>query len=338
MVDDSKLDYIRTFLGKCHTMATVKHVGEHGPNIDSIVDASYQRILVHPGELIGYDGSFYTERYLVKLSESSEANLTNALNNIIDGINNLNRRVPIGHYIATYSFEDEDVGTEGTDIDFVDSATLFDGECIIVDEWQGHKKILRVQDDATAAEDPQIEHDITQAMSGTHEFWFGTDNIIFVRQIRLFEGVINIQPFKIEDSKWQYRASGGVWIDIIDPAVKNTLYHIKFTWRDDGGTTKWSLWIDEILKVDDQTCYNDQSSGVNTINFGHFGDTMDYFYIDAYGETEDPNYNVGDNLIDYTKPDTLAHASLANGKQSFKNFSTNRWYKDIYLDFEWSTS
>ena len=27
-----------------------------------------------------------------------------------------------------------------------------------------------------------------------------------------------------------------------------------------------------------------------------------------------------------------------DGKQSFKNFSTGRWYKDIYIDIEWSTS
>lgn len=99
----TNLDDIRTFLGKVHTAATAKHVGEHGTQIDSIVDATYQRILVFPGELLGTDESFYTERYLVQLSESSEANLTTALKNIIDGIIKLNKGQAItGWVYASY--------------------------------------------------------------------------------------------------------------------------------------------------------------------------------------------------------------------------------------------
>lgn len=82
-------------MGKVHTAATAKHVGEHGTKIDSIVDATFQRILVFPGILIGQDNNFYTERYLVQLSESSEANLTTALKNIIDGIIKFNKRAAI---------------------------------------------------------------------------------------------------------------------------------------------------------------------------------------------------------------------------------------------------
>ena len=96
------LEDIRTFLGKVHTAATAKHVGEHGTKIDSIVDATFQRILVFPGELIGHD-LFYTERYLVQLSETSEANLITAFNNIIDGIKKFNRRQAITSWVyASY--------------------------------------------------------------------------------------------------------------------------------------------------------------------------------------------------------------------------------------------
>lgn len=86
-----------------HTVATVKHIGEHGNEIDKIVDASFQRMLVFAGVLIGQDINFYTERYLVQLSEINEANLITALNNIIIGIEKHNRRQAItGWTYASY--------------------------------------------------------------------------------------------------------------------------------------------------------------------------------------------------------------------------------------------
>lgn len=95
MPDDSELDYIRTFLGKVHTVATVKQISEV-KNISLINDT--QRILVYPGEIIKTDYNYFVKRYLVKISETSEANLTTALNNIIDGINKLNKREAITEY------------------------------------------------------------------------------------------------------------------------------------------------------------------------------------------------------------------------------------------------
>lgn len=97
------MEDIRTFLGKVHIAATAKHVGEHGTDLDSIVDATFQRILVFPGELIGYNGNFYIERYLVQLSETGEATLTTAINNIIIGIKKFNKRAAIGGWVyASY--------------------------------------------------------------------------------------------------------------------------------------------------------------------------------------------------------------------------------------------
>ena len=97
------LEDIRTFLGKVHTVATAKHVGEHGDVIDKIVDASFQRILVYTGEPISSNFKFYTERYKVGISETSEANLIVAFNNIIDGIEKHNNREAItGWVYASY--------------------------------------------------------------------------------------------------------------------------------------------------------------------------------------------------------------------------------------------
>jgi hypothetical protein len=96
MVDDSELDYVRTFLGKVHTAATVKHKNEAG-RVQLIADTN--RIFVEPLDLIGVTRfGFYTKRFKVTLSEASEADLTTALNNIIDGIELLNRRATISEY------------------------------------------------------------------------------------------------------------------------------------------------------------------------------------------------------------------------------------------------
>ena len=49
MADDSELDYIRTFLGKVHTVSTVKQIAEVG-NISLIADT--QKMLVFPMNLL----------------------------------------------------------------------------------------------------------------------------------------------------------------------------------------------------------------------------------------------------------------------------------------------
>ena len=97
------LDDIRTFLGKVHTVATVKHIGEHSESVDKIADASFQKIKVFAGELIGSRFSLYTERHTVRIAETSEANLIVAFNNILIGIEKHNTRQAItGWVYASY--------------------------------------------------------------------------------------------------------------------------------------------------------------------------------------------------------------------------------------------
>ncbi|KKM74537.1 hypothetical protein LCGC14_1399260, partial [marine sediment metagenome] len=87
MVDDSELDYLRTFLLKVHTTAGVEHVNEVGVS-SKIVDAGGTKIWVGHGELIATDSRVrqYEKKYLVKLQDITEALLTTMLNNILIGI------------------------------------------------------------------------------------------------------------------------------------------------------------------------------------------------------------------------------------------------------------
>jgi len=101
MADDSELDYLRTFLGKIHTSATVKHFSEVR-KIASINDTS--KMLVYPPEVVGIT-DFYTEKtFKVSIVESTEANLMTALNNVILGCWKLNTRQTITDYTRPSSF------------------------------------------------------------------------------------------------------------------------------------------------------------------------------------------------------------------------------------------
>ena len=195
-------------------------------------------------------------------------------------------------YRGTYNFKDE-LGIEGTAIGFVDSATIYDGECIIVSEWQGHKNVLRLQDDVTGGEDPFIGHNIVQATSGSHEFWAGTNDVTGIWRYGIFEnGVGYMVLLRITASKFQYRDSVGVWQDMGQVAVNDTLYHIKIVWYADN---TFDTYINGIQLQDGIANNNNQVSGVDVFFMEANGDSIDYSYLDAYGETENPSYTVGDN-------------------------------------------
>ena len=202
---------------------------------------------------------------------------------------------PTGWYYGSAGFNDEVVGTSGTDIDWVDSATLHDGAVEIIAEWQNHKNVLRLQDDATPGEDPFIVHNITQAMLGTVEFWVGTNDVTETWSFNLREGGSNRIAISIQASKIQYTDSGAAQQDILDPAVNNTLYHIKVVWRADN---TFDLYLNEVLNVDNQAMTANQGSGINNHELQGFGDSTDYLYLDAWGIIADSKYEEGYNLYD----------------------------------------
>ena len=95
MADDSELDYVRTFLNKVHTVMTFKSFSE-ARVITAINDT--QRGLVYPPELMSATDNYTIKRFDVLLSETTEANLTTAISNILLGIKKLNRREAITTY------------------------------------------------------------------------------------------------------------------------------------------------------------------------------------------------------------------------------------------------
>lgn len=90
MVDDSELDYIRTFVGEVMTGYTIKQYSE-AKTMKAINDT--QKGLVYPGEIIFIDDVYFVSRYKLMLADASEAALTTGLKNLISGTKNYNRRV-----------------------------------------------------------------------------------------------------------------------------------------------------------------------------------------------------------------------------------------------------
>lgn len=100
MADDSWMDYIRTFLSKIHTTATVYHITEKGKQ--PIGDTEWIR--VYPSELMSSNEHYHLLRFRITLHESTEPLLMAAVNNIAIGVSKLNRRETITDYTRPASF------------------------------------------------------------------------------------------------------------------------------------------------------------------------------------------------------------------------------------------
>ena len=197
-------------------------------------------------------------------------------------------------YPGTY-INNPTLGLTGTDIPFVDSATLHDGAVEIVSDWQSHRKVLRLQDDVTGGEDPTITHNETQATAGTREFWFGTNNVNQTWSITLNEnGVGTIIGFRIFGTDIDWLDSGAIW-QKIDDAANDILYHIKIVWRTDN---THDIYVNGTKEVDNQATRRNMTSGIDEFTITASSDSNQYCYLDAYGDpTNDTAYAVGDNEV-----------------------------------------
>jgi len=96
----TELDCVRTFLLAVHTTATTEHYPAEAGKVINIVDASFEKMLVYPPELIGSGGDdFYWKRYKLEIEVPTEALMMSAINNIIIGIRKFNKRTTIAAFV-----------------------------------------------------------------------------------------------------------------------------------------------------------------------------------------------------------------------------------------------
>ena len=86
---------IALFLKECHSTATVNNYTQV-KKIELINDT--EKMLVYLPERVGVDLNHYTDRYMVKLSETGEITLTAMLSDILTNILKLNLRQAVGSF------------------------------------------------------------------------------------------------------------------------------------------------------------------------------------------------------------------------------------------------
>ena len=347
MADDSELDYLRTFLTYACLNSTVKHFSEV-KKISAINDT--RRILVFPGELISVDGKFYTKRYKIKISETSEANLMETFNNIINTINGLGRGTLSVYYTGvSFDVSDEDAAPRGicwdgthfwiiglnviraykytaagvyTGTSFDVSGEDFDSEGICWDGtyfWVVGDINNRVYKYTAAGVYTGTSFDVSGEdteprgveWDGTHFWVVGTNT----------------------DRIYKYN-SAGVYQSVSFDVSDEDGYPRGICWD---GTHFWILGTntDRIYKYTAAGVYTGTSFDVSDEATDPRGNTWDGTHFWVTGTVTKRVYKY--NRVIYLKPSVLVYITLKYGNKAYEVGSTKRWYQDIYLDVEWST-
>ena len=197
------------------------------------------------------------------------------------------------YYGSPDNFNDEVVGTTGTDIAFVDSLIGVDPVVEIMGEVGNHKNCLKHE---RVGNDTYMIHSFPNGAenAGSREFW-----------IRISDDVNNVGRFILQDQTGniQIRFNGGQmqWLDQV-PVWNNffvyaadTWYLIRIDWRADN---THDIYVNGVLKIDNETIAVNQDDGIEQCRtlIMTQNNTM---YLDAWGDPADANYLTGYNINPY---------------------------------------
>lgn len=213
------------------------------------------------------------------------------------------KRILKNMYPATHNFKDDAVGTTNNDISIFDYNSGDDSahEAIIVALEDGHRKLVKF---TAAGDDGKFwrwrRNFADQTGTKTFEFWgkyidkgIGLFEIMFLDS----EGAtIARLRFNSTDNKFYvYHAATNTSV----AATADTFYHIGITLNVDTDTQ--SVWLNGVNIVSDVAFYNSET--VANIAYCYFylrgggGANSLEAYIDAWGESWDTDYTVGDNIF-----------------------------------------
>lgn len=239
---------------------------------------------------------------------------------------------------STDSFEDDDVGTQGTSItwvDGVDTAASFE----IVPEFGVHKKVLRGYYSSAVGGYDQCSHAFTaQSTSGWFSCWVKSSDVSAANdnRIELYDSTVGLNTnFRINAGKFRVY-TGGAWQDVTGaPAPEdNTWYFLLFQWYADD---TFDIWIDNILYEDGIAMNLGMGGGINRV-YIRSDNAATYFYIDApmssldsdsRGDNRTYDYNDTYTRIDITA--NIINATMENALYTARKgvvFSTEEYTKD----------
>lgn len=197
-------------------------------------------------------------------------------------------------YPATYNFKDEADGTEGDDLDFIDAYDETGDPYIkVVALKDGHRKVLEFYND-NVSDNTDLQHIFTAQTSGTIEWWFqydgGGERFYFQWWDPSDTLTINL-ALRANDLVYYDLGNNPVAIKTLAP---NTWYHFRLDF--DCGTDRIDLYIDGTKEVDTGEFRNAVASIDTFYAWARNGDGANYEWIDAYAESWDTGYNIGDNV------------------------------------------
>jgi len=226
-------------------------------------------------------------------------------------VNNTNYKSPsLGHYPATYSFEDDvngvyTINSDAEDnIGFVDRALdLSATETVsILAGFEGHKKVLRMSNIGGDAYDPLIWNYFDAQTSGIVEFWIyiPSTNLVY---FRFCLGVNDIALGFYQNSRI-YTEGGATWF----PYSLDMWNHIKIEFDCNGGVGSfYDLHLNNELIGDDLSFDVDKVSLSQTYMWCRADQSI--AYIDAVGYSYDPEYTPSEH-----HPGTYSFTNDADGE------------------------
>ena len=231
-----------------------------------------------------------------------------------------------GYYDAPYNFSYQ-TGNTFKNIDFVDDYAQMTNVDIVA-SLGGHNNVLRLDWLLHLFVISGIVHDFPSIQSsGSLEFWFQLQDANQSWQVRLYnEG--GSQPVVV--------AADNGYIDSNIPISTATWYIMRFDFRCAGADAYSSLAEDQFRlsvfnsggshltnspKLKSFSLSSTNLDRIQFLNMSHFED-LGNLYIDSYGASWLPNYDIGDNLsqITYNLPvSTNVHIKNLNGGQSLQS-------------------
>ena len=195
----------------------------------------------------------------------------------------------IGYYPATWSFDDQEAGTNGTDIYFVDDD--HDNMASIVSEIDNHKGVLKFENSPSWF----IMHNFNNSgdTDGTIEFYMRLQQTDVNCEFSIDNGTIakgGIRFIFQANGKLYYKNSTNDDVYLQNYSA-NEWYHLKieFNTSDD-----WHLWINNV-SVDNGAGYEYYNNPTHIKRIAiKIGYGVSYF--DAFGYSWDNNYEIGDNM------------------------------------------
>ena len=231
-----------------------------------------------------------------------------------------------GYYPGTFGFENELDGTSRTSIAYVDGTGAIQSNCEveIVNNYQGHNKVLRVHDGNTAGNAGAEHYFNSTQTTGTTEWWWliptFSDNRMWVHFHQDQIGTLAFSLGAIDD---EFLQNNGTAVQTYN---FNQWYHHKISFNTSSDTYDW--YIDGTMVVNGGAFQNPVSN-IGSTNIKGAWSTTGESYFDAFGYSWDSSgYQIEDNkeeglLLSYSNSTNLDWVGYSLDEQANKTVLGN---------------